>query len=258
MIEKFKDGETLQDYRIKRRNERRNDERSVKTAIRVRDGIGCRWPGCEYWKRGYRVEGAHLDAKGIGGDPKLIRTTTGNLMRVCVKHHQGPFSLHSGDLRVVFLTERRRGWAVRIPDQESRSGTRVGNHRRRRRLHVQRTPQRSRRGRPMTATDLPLSAATDDAAAQLAPRVMAIMADGKWRTAKEIAERCSGLNERTMRIIAERSDGELIGGQRGYRLTQFATAIEARRAESWLQSQGRKMIARAISIRNARARCQKR
>lgn len=105
MISKFgKDGETLADYRITRRQARKAREMSVKKAIRVRDGIGCRWPGCEFWTQGYRVEGAHLDAKGLGGDPTLARTTSANLIRLCIRHHQGPYSLHSGDLRVVVLT----------------------------------------------------------------------------------------------------------------------------------------------------------
>ena len=85
-------------------------------------------------------------------------------------------------------------------------------------------------------------------------RAMALLSDGKWHTAKALR---SAVAERTMREIAERSDGEIISGQKGYRLTQFATATECRHAEAWLQSQGRKMITRAIAIRNARARCRR-
>lgn len=107
MIDKFLNGETLQDYRKRRRDARRTGEQSVKTTLRVRDGIGCRWPDCQFWKRGYRVDGSHLTDKGMGGDPKLLRTVLDEMMRLCVRHHQGPWSLHSGDLKVVYLTERK-------------------------------------------------------------------------------------------------------------------------------------------------------
>ncbi|NBR87831.1 MAG: hypothetical protein EBT61_20410 [Verrucomicrobia bacterium] len=93
MIEKFKDGETLAEYRERRRNARRIGIQNVKTELRVRDGIGCRWPGCEFWKRGYAVHGVHLEDMGMGGDPKLIRTQRSSMIRLCIKHHgPGPFS----------------------------------------------------------------------------------------------------------------------------------------------------------------------
>ena len=102
MIEKFKDGETVQDYRHRRKMDRKNELLGTKRDLRVRDGIGCRWPSCEFWKRGYRVDAAHvIIAAGMGGDPTLIRSTLYKFMRVCVQHHRGPVSLHSGDLKVV-------------------------------------------------------------------------------------------------------------------------------------------------------------
>lgn len=119
MTSKFLNGETYAEYRAKRKASRQNAERAVKAAIRRRDGIGCRWPDCQFWKRGFRVDAAHLDDKGMGGDPKLIRTQTSTVMRICVQHHTGPESLHSGDLRIVPLTDRgadgpcqfeRRNW----------------------------------------------------------------------------------------------------------------------------------------------------
>ncbi|NDB75222.1 MAG: hypothetical protein EB141_06190 [Verrucomicrobia bacterium] len=107
MIEKFKDGETLAEYRERRRNARRIGIQNVKTELRVRDGIGCRWPGCEFWKRGYAVHGVHLEDMGMGGDPKLIRTQRSSMIRLCIKHHgPGPYTIHSKDLRVVPLTPK--------------------------------------------------------------------------------------------------------------------------------------------------------
>jgi hypothetical protein len=107
MIEKYKDGETLAEYRERKRSARRTGEAAVKKDLRVRDGIGCRWSGCDLWRRGFRIDAAHLDAKGIGGDKLLIRTVLENMMRICAPHHVGPVSLHSGDLRIEFLTERK-------------------------------------------------------------------------------------------------------------------------------------------------------
>ena len=121
MIEKFKDGETVQDYRRQRRLERRTAELQVKRDLRVRDGIGCRWPGCAFWKHGYRVEGAHLSDKGMGGDPTLLRTTLDQMMRLCVRHHQGPWSLHSGDIRVVYLTERKANGPCQFEEHDPKA-----------------------------------------------------------------------------------------------------------------------------------------
>lgn len=107
-ISKFgPDGETLAEYRIRRRNGRKSKELSTKTQLRIRDGIGCRWPGCEYWKHGVIVEGAHLIDKGMGGDPKQFRTQLELMMRLCKIHHQGSASLHSGHREIEFLTERK-------------------------------------------------------------------------------------------------------------------------------------------------------
>jgi len=99
--------ESLAEYRIRRRNGRKSKELSTKTQLRVRDGIGCRWPGCEYWKHGVIVEGVHLVDKGMGGDPKQLRTQLDLMIRLCKIHHQGPVSIHSGHRVVEFLTERK-------------------------------------------------------------------------------------------------------------------------------------------------------
>lgn len=106
VIEKFKDGETVAEYRERRRNARKNAKMTVQRELRVRDGVGCRWPGCEFWQRGYRVENAHLEDSGMGGDPALIRTQRQKMIRLCIQHHQGRVSIHSKDLRVVPLTDK--------------------------------------------------------------------------------------------------------------------------------------------------------
>lgn len=114
--------ETLEDYRIRRRNERRNGVRTVKTELRVRDGVGCRWPGCEFWKQGYAVHGAHLDDMGMGGDKQLLRSQRHTMIRFCVKHHgPGPWSIHSKDLRVVCLTEKGTDGPCQFEERDPKS-----------------------------------------------------------------------------------------------------------------------------------------
>ena len=106
MIEKFKDGETVQDYRHRRKVARKAAKADVQKELRQRDGMGCRWPGCELWKRGYVVHNVHLEDAGMGGDPALIRTQRRKMLRLCYAHHSGVLSIHSKDLRVIPLTER--------------------------------------------------------------------------------------------------------------------------------------------------------
>jgi hypothetical protein len=47
-----------------------------------------------------------MQAAGHGGDPTLLRGQRWQKMRICRQHHRGPVSLHSGDLRVVPLTDK--------------------------------------------------------------------------------------------------------------------------------------------------------
>lgn len=104
-ISKYQGGESLAEYRDRRRKDRRNHEDRIKAELRGRDGKGCRWPGCEFWKT-HRVDAVHLVDKGMGGDKLGIRTQRRLMIRFCVIHHQGSCSIHSGDLDVVFLTDR--------------------------------------------------------------------------------------------------------------------------------------------------------
>ena len=106
----------------------------------------------------------------------------------------------------------------------------------------------------MTAQTLPFVKAHKDKAAKLTKAMLRVLADARWHSAADLGMSVAGLDDRTCRAIASRSDGEVISGASGYKLTCYATAAEARHAEAILQSQGRAMIARAIEIRNARAR----
>ena len=106
----------------------------------------------------------------------------------------------------------------------------------------------------MTAQPLPFIKQHKDKAAKLTKAMLRVLNDARWHSAADLGMSVSGLDDRTCRAIAERSDGEVLSSQSGYKLTCYATAAEARHAEAALQSQARKMIARAVEIRNARAR----
>lgn len=76
--------------------------------------------------------------------------------------------------------------------------------------------------------------------------------DGQWHLRRALCERIPGLNERAIRLIASESRGQIVGSDRGYRLTRFASVEEIDHAERQLISQAEKMRARAIQIRKCR------
>lgn len=81
----------------------RAHEATEKAKVVKRDGSKvCRLiPSCAERQK---FETAHLDDKGMGGDHG-IRSTADRMIRSCFFHHQGAWSLHSKDLRVVCLTD---------------------------------------------------------------------------------------------------------------------------------------------------------
>ena len=106
----------------------------------------------------------------------------------------------------------------------------------------------------MTAQTLPFVKEHKDKAAKLTSKMLRVLSDARWHSAADLGMSVPGLDDRTARAIAERSAGEILSSQSGYKLTCYATAAECRHAEGILQSQARKMLARAVEIRNARAR----
>lgn len=85
-----------------RRAEIEAHERAVKQRTKRRDG-GCRWPEASDC-RGI-LEGAHIEAKGMGGDHGE-RTHTGNVVTLCLWHHRkGPASIHSPNGRIDCETD---------------------------------------------------------------------------------------------------------------------------------------------------------
>jgi hypothetical protein len=79
--------------------------------VRLRDGAAyCRLvPRCTFDKHAT----AHIVAKGMGGDHGT-RTKAELMVRSCWYHHQGPWSLHSYDLRVEFLTDQKADGPIAV------------------------------------------------------------------------------------------------------------------------------------------------
>ena len=106
------------------RRERRADIRAHETAekakVRVRDGAAyCRLvPHCteREW-----FETAHLDDKGMGGDHGN-RTTADTMVRACGFHHQGAWSLHSGDLWVEYQTPLKANGPIEVWGRHPETG----------------------------------------------------------------------------------------------------------------------------------------
>lgn len=102
----------------------RAHEAREKAKVRARD-VRCRWPECANC-RDYkpRLEAAHLDDKGMGGDHGE-RTQADRMILLCFLTHQGPRSLHSGDLRIEPLTERGTDGPCMFLEASEQHGWRV-------------------------------------------------------------------------------------------------------------------------------------
>ena len=80
-------------------------EEAEKQKVRLRDRR-CRWPHCANCKRYQpRLECAHLDPKGMGGDPTALRTTSAGMMLLdFLTHQSGPSSLEQHGKKIEPLT----------------------------------------------------------------------------------------------------------------------------------------------------------
>ncbi len=88
--------------RATKAQEQKKYERNAKDLVRERDHRACRWPSCN--ERGTDV--AHLTHKGMGGDPKSLRTQAQSMILFCKTHHQGTNGLDQGKLSVVPMTPK--------------------------------------------------------------------------------------------------------------------------------------------------------
>jgi hypothetical protein len=110
---------------LEKRATRRYVEATEKAAVRKRDGGVCRWPGCGERGEKWRLEVAHLNDKGMGGDHGT-RSTRDQMILLCLPHHQGPRSLHSGDLRITPVTSRGADGPLRFDEQTEAGWRTVG------------------------------------------------------------------------------------------------------------------------------------
>jgi len=80
-----------------------------------------------------------------------------------------------------------------------------------------------------------------------------VLDDGIWMTATEIARQVAdhhdqAWTDRRIRALAAASEGQIISGQAGYKLTARATIVEVQHASGWLRHQGTEMHRRALEI----------
>lgn len=107
----------------------------------------------------------------------------------------------------------------------------------------------------MIAPALPFVKAAHDKAARLADTVLTRLQDGRWHTAADLCADVQGMDDRTVRAIAERSEGAIISSAKGYRLTAHATLREVQHSANQLRSQARHMLARADKQLYVRSCC---
>jgi hypothetical protein len=82
-------------------------ELKAKRLAKERDGYRCRRCGSMgYW---LPVEAAHLTSKGMGGDHGTRSALPSDYVTLCWECHQGPLSVHSGDIRILCGPERGDG-----------------------------------------------------------------------------------------------------------------------------------------------------
>ena len=114
--------------RRQRRAARNTYEKAEKAKVVARDGAHyCRLvPGC---REKEKHETAHVRSKSISQD-----SSSANMLRACIFHHRGDWSLHSGDLRVEFLTDKGANGLIAVWSKSPERGeymvareVRVGN-----------------------------------------------------------------------------------------------------------------------------------
>lgn len=66
---------------------RQASEKAVMHQARVRDGFACRVPLCAFRAKKLPLDVAHRVHRGMGGNPKLDRTTLDGLITLCRIHH---------------------------------------------------------------------------------------------------------------------------------------------------------------------------
>ncbi|NBW15642.1 MAG: hypothetical protein EBR82_47415 [Caulobacteraceae bacterium] len=97
--------------------------------------------------------------------------------------------------------------------------------------------------------DVEAADAAQDRVAEHVTLLTNILRGTDWMTATAIREGwMPHWPDRYVRQLAAASDGAILSGQRGYKLTLECTPEEVRHATNWLRSQAKRMISRSIAI----------
>jgi hypothetical protein len=85
---------------------------------------------------------------------------------------------------------------------------------------------------------------------ELLGQIIEFLSDGQWHRSsmllREMGLPFTDNNRRKLREIAENSDGQIAGGQDGYKLIEMMTHEEFVHWVNWMRSQTRKMIRRTL------------
>lgn len=81
--------------------------------------------------------------------------------------------------------------------------------------------------------------------------VYAQLEDGAWHLCKALCHAIPGLNDRAVRMIASDSKGQIVGSDKGYKLTAHLTATELVKWEQAQRSQAKETLRRIVRTRNA-------
>ncbi len=102
----------------------------------------------------------------------------------------------------------------------------------------------------MTQLDLELSAKAPEVTPSEVAELIARLRGRGWQTARDLGA-AKESDKRQLRAIAEASEGRIISGQKGYKLTREATLTEID-STVWMRHQGEKMIKRFLDIQRVR------
>lgn len=101
-VPKLKDGVPYRLVRKAAKDKTAREDDATKAAARRRDSHRCRWPRCEYRRVSQPIDPAHVfQAKGMGGDPTLVRSERKHYLLLCRMHHDAQ---EKHDLEVKALT----------------------------------------------------------------------------------------------------------------------------------------------------------
>lgn len=88
-------------------------------------------------------------------------------------------------------------------------------------------------------------------AVEMMDRFIQALGDGEWHKASDLATRLR-TSDRVVRLCAEKSEGRVIGTNKGYKLQRYATSDEYFEWENRMRSQAREMLRRIVQARKQR------